>query len=307
MRLLQADDSGKLHLVEHTGRETPPYAILSHTWGADGDEVTYKDIVGGEGKSKSGYRKLSFCAKQAASDHLELFWVDTCCIDKTSSAELSEAINSMFRWYANASKCYVYLSDVSVDSAKGKDQLPRATGVSSFRRSRWFTRGWTLQELIAPETVEFYSAEGEYLGDRKSLVQEIQTITGVSSEALQGSPLSHFSVEERKSWAANRETKREEDAAYCLLGIFGVFMPAIYGEGNNAFKRLEKEIEESLKRNESSNRANQAPCSKCTYRNSRSVDLPLLITIGSRHGHYSNDLHCYKCKIFTALEPFQSG
>tara|TARA_R110002003_G_scaffold1401_1_gene23038 strand:+ start:132 stop:716 length:585 start_codon:yes stop_codon:yes gene_type:complete len=193
MRLLQADDSGKLHLIEHAGRDTPPYAILSHTWGADGDEVTYKDIVGGEGTSKPGYRKLSFCAKQAASDDLGLFWVDTCCIDKTSSAELSEAINSMFRWYANASKCYVYLSDVSVDSAKEKGQLPRATGVSSFRRSRWFTRGWTLQELLAPETVDFYSAEGEYLGDRKSLVQEIQTITGVSSKALEGYPLSHFS------------------------------------------------------------------------------------------------------------------
>jgi hypothetical protein len=303
MRLLHVDDSGELHLIDHASRDTPPYAILSHTWGADGDEVTYKDIVKGEGKSKLGYRKLSFCAKQATSDGLVFFWVDTCCIDKTSSAELSEAINSMFRWYANASKCYVYLSDVSVDSARGKGQLPQATWVSSFQRSRWFTRGWTLQELLAPKFVAFYSAEGEYLGDRKSLVPEIQAITGINSKALEGSPLSHFSVEERRSWTANRDTKREEDAAYCLMGIFGVFMPAIYGEGNNAFKRLHKEIEESLKRDEPSVHANQAPCSKCTYRDSRSVVLTLLTIIGGRPGHLANDLHCYKCEISITLRP----
>lgn len=303
MRLLRLEIDGCFSLKEHSGRDIPPYAILSHTWGPDQEELTIQDVLEGGGKSKSEYRKLTFCGKQAAKDSLEWFWVDTCCINKSSSAELTEAINSMFRWYANAAKCYVYLSDVSVDSAKGKGQLPRATWVPSFQRSRWFTRGWTLQELLAPKSVEFYSAEGEYLGDRKSLVQEIQAITGIESKALEGSPLSHFSVEARKSWAANRDTKREEDAAYCLLGIFGVFMPAIYGEGNNAFKRLQKEIEESLQRDEPSIHANQAPCSKCTYRNSPSVVLSLLTTIGGRHGHFARDLHCYKCETFITLRP----
>jgi hypothetical protein len=113
MRLLRFEDDGEFSLVEYMGNHIPPYAILSHTWGADHEEVTFKDLADGTSRNKVGYRKLTFCGKQAGIDGLRFFWVDTCCIDKSSSAELSEAINSMFRWYHDASKCYVYLSDVS--------------------------------------------------------------------------------------------------------------------------------------------------------------------------------------------------
>jgi hypothetical protein len=235
MRLLRIEDGGGFGLVELVGSNIPPYAILSHTWGADEEEVTFKDLVDGTGKTKNGYRKLYFCAKQAVKDTLQHFWVDTCCIDKSSSAELSEAINSMYRWYHHASRCYVYLSDVSI-------------GGSTFRSSRWFTRGWTLQELVAPTSVEFFSSEGERIGDKNSLVRDIAEITGISVQALQGQrPLYQFGVDERMLWAKGRQTKREEDAAYSLLGIFDIHMPLLYGEGRNkALVRLQKEIEQSL-------------------------------------------------------------
>ncbi|KAF2193440.1 TPR-like protein [Zopfia rhizophila CBS 207.26] len=223
-------------LVEHVGH-IPPYAILSHTWGADHDEVTFKDIVENTGQSKAGYKKLRFCGKQAANDGLQLFWVDTSCIDKSSSAELSEAINSMFQWYRKAVKCYAYLSDVSTTSPSQHSQ--------SIQKSRWFTRGWTLQELVAPASVEFFSVEGHRLGDKHSLQQILHEITGIAIGALQGSPLSQFSVDERMSWVGRRETKRVEDAAYSLLGIFDIHMPLIYGEGREkAFHRLRREIKE---------------------------------------------------------------
>jgi len=240
MRLLRLEDDGEFSLVEIVGKNIPHYAILSHTWGADDEEVTFKDAVDGAGKSKAGYGKIRFCGKQAANDGLQYFWVDTCCIDKSSSAELSEAINSMFRWYHEAAKCYVYLSDVSTDEF--------ASNVLSFQKSRWFTRGWTLQELIAPTSVEFFSSEGDRLGDKNALVQEIAAITGISIRVLQGCPLHQFSVNERMSWAERRETKREEDTAYSLLGIFDIHMPLLYGEGRNkALIRLQKEITESLR------------------------------------------------------------
>ena len=245
MRLLELKDGGEFGLVEFFSPEIPRYAILSHTWGTDGEEVTFKDIRKGTGKSKAGYQKIHFCGKQAAADGLQYFWVDTCCIDKSSSAELSEAINSMFRWYHDAHKCYVYLSDVSISSSIENDQLSQQTSrwEPTFRKSRWFTRGWTLQELIAPASVEFFSVEGERLGDKKSLGRQIYEITGIALQALQGCPLSYFSVNERMSWATRRETKREEDAVYSLLGVFDIHMPLIYGEGRKkALIRLEKEI-----------------------------------------------------------------
>jgi hypothetical protein len=238
MRLLQIKDTGNFSLVERIGNDIPPYAILSHTWGADEDEVTFRDLIEGTGKSKVGYRKLDFCAKQTARDSLEFFWVDTCCIDKSSSAELSEAINSMFRWYRGAAKCYVCLSDVSTIGFARNDM--------AFQKSRWFTRGWTLQELLAPTSIEFFSTEGDLLGDRDSLLEELVEITGIPSEALKGSPLTYFGIEERMLWAEGRETKREEDAVYSLLGIFDVHMPLIYGEGRaKALKRLQRELNEA--------------------------------------------------------------
>ncbi|KAF2194690.1 HET-domain-containing protein [Zopfia rhizophila CBS 207.26] len=248
MRLLKLKHDGDFSLMEFVGNQIPQYAILSHTWGADDEEVTFKDLAEGTGKSKAGYTKIRFCGKQAANDGLQYSWVDTCCIDKSSSAELPEAINSMFRWYRDAAKCYVYLSDVSIGGSTKNDLFSQRTLQAALQKSRWFTRGWTLQELIAPASVEFFSVEGERLGDKKSLEQQIHEITGITVQALQGSSLSHFTVDERMSWAVRRETKREEDAAYSLLGIFDIHMPLIYGEGHKkALNQLHKEIEESIK------------------------------------------------------------
>lgn len=234
MRLLYTASDGALRWTEDIIRseEIPPYAILSHTWGEQ--EVVFddlKDIVGAQ--RKGGYRKIRFCAQQAKLDGLDYFWIDTCCIDKANNMELSKAINSMFRWYRNAERCYAFLSDVGNDTLEGDGEL-------AFRQSRWFNRGWTLQELLAPRSVEFFSREGEWLGDKESLQRTIHEVTGIPIEALSGSDLSEFDVAKRFSWAANRQTTEEEDGAYCLFGIFGVHLPLIYGEGkDNALERLE--------------------------------------------------------------------
>jgi hypothetical protein len=150
MRLLEFDSSGLLRSKDFT-ENIPPYAILSHTWGADDSEVTFDDLKNRSGTSKAGYTKIQFCGEQAQKDNLQYFWVDTCCIDKTNLVELQEAINSMFRWYRAACKCYVYLSDVSLRDED--DDHTKRTWKLAFRNSRWFTRGWTLQELIAPASV----------------------------------------------------------------------------------------------------------------------------------------------------------
>jgi hypothetical protein len=243
MRLLKAKNDGGFSLTRFIAKNAPRYAILSHTWEADDQEVTLQDITNSVGSDKSGYKKIQFCGNQAQKDGLDYFWVDSCCIDQSSSTELSTAINSMFRWYRNAAKCYVYLSDVSTaDSSE-----------SSFRYSRWFTRGWTLQNLLAPKSVEFFSQEGIQLGDKKSLELQIQQITSIPIQTLQGNPLSQTSIEERMSWIANRETTVEEDIAYSLLGIFDIHMPLIYGEGAiNALRRLGEEIEKSSSFNQQS-------------------------------------------------------
>jgi hypothetical protein len=241
MRLLERDKDGEITLTRDLfGDNVPKYAILSHTWGDDTEEVSFKDLMDGTGRHKLGYDKIRFCGEQAHRDGLQFFWVDTCCIDKSNSTELYEAINSMFRWYRQSIKCYVYLKDVS----RMTNQYPWK---EAFRASRWFTRGWTLQELIAPPTVEFFSKEGINLGNKKSLESKIRKITGIPVEALRGSNLSEFGIQERMSWIEKRETTREEDKAYSLLGVFDVFMPLIYGEGrNNAFKRLREEIDKSF-------------------------------------------------------------
>ncbi|KAF2681103.1 hypothetical protein K458DRAFT_310374 [Lentithecium fluviatile CBS 122367] len=244
MRLLRRSDTGELSLTQFPDEAIPPYAILSHTWGADGEEVTFDDLTNGTGKDKLGYEKIRFCGEQAALDDLEYFWIDTCCINKANNAELSQAISSMFRWYRNATRCYVYLSDVPTTSFTSNRRKKLAKPwESDFRKSRWFTRGWTLQELLAPSSVEFFSQEGKQLGDKHSLIQEIHEITVIPKSALQGTPLSQFSVNKRLSWIEHRQTKLEEDRAYSLLGIFGVYIAPIYGEGmTTAFKRLREEI-----------------------------------------------------------------
>jgi hypothetical protein len=246
MRLVEYNNDTEFSLTkDFVDGKIPEYAILSHTWGADTEEVTYRDLIDGTGKNKAGYKKIRFCAQQAANDSLQFFWVDTCCIDKSSSAELQKAINSMFRWYQNAAKCYVYLLDVSTKKRKASDRFSEHTWGPAFQSSKWFTRGWTLQELLAPApgSVEFFSREGERLGNKKTLEQQIHQITKIPITALRGTPLSQFDVEERLLWAEARQTTHGEDKAYSMLGIFDVYIPLIYGEGEqNAFRRLRKEL-----------------------------------------------------------------
>lgn len=230
MRLLNART---LEFEEFVGEGIPPYAILSHTWGAE--EVSYKDHVEKTSSSKLGYEKMVQCCRLADAEGFGYAWIDTCCINKSSSAELTEAINSMMRWYRDAAICYAYLSDV--DSTED----PTAEG-SSFTRSRWFTRGWTLQELLAPAEVVFLGAGWREIGTKKSLRAAVSRITGIAEGALDERTWSGYSVAEKMSWAAGRQTTRPEDEAYCLMGLFDVNMPMLYGEGRNAFYRLQQEI-----------------------------------------------------------------
>jgi tetratricopeptide (TPR) repeat protein/DNA replication protein DnaC len=239
MRLLHFNQSGRLVLTDFCGKVIPPYAILSHRWGDS--EVLLEDLGSHTYKEKDGYRKIEFCAEQAAQDQLQYFWIDTCCIDKWNLRERSKAINSMFRWYKNATKCYVFLSDVSVSTAT---ETPRSAWEASFRTSEWFTRGWTLQELIAPMSVEFFSYEGRRIGDKTSLEPLVHEVTGVPHKALQNCPLEKFTVSERMHWAGNRRTTEEEDNVYCLLGILDIVMSTAYGEGlEKARRRLQIELE----------------------------------------------------------------
>ena len=247
MRLLVSGDD-KLRLTNDLVHNIPSYAILSHTWGPDTEEVTFRDLIDGTGEDKIGYKKIKFCEEQVKRDGLQYFWIDTCCIDKSNNTELSTAINSMFRWYQNSARCYVYLSGISATGYESSHQSERAWE-PAFRAHRWFSRGWTLQELLAPASVEFFTQDGWRLGDRRSLEQQIHEITEIAVPALRGSNLSQFDVKERFEWAEKRHTTREEDWVYCLLGIFGIFMPLIYGEGKaNALRRLKKEIADTSKR-----------------------------------------------------------
>jgi hypothetical protein len=252
MRLLHIASDGGLKLTREyiDDKDIPPYAILSHTW-QEGQEIVFDDLVSFDNinnvdaQSKEGHRKIIFCAQQAQRDGLRYFWVDTCCIDKSNNSELSEAINSMFRYYRNAKKCYVRLSDVVVDTL-GNDDGSSETWKPAFKTSQWFKRGWTLQELLAPTSVEFFSKDGELLGNKETLAHTIHDITRIPMDALRGGQLAAHSIEERFSWAEHRQTTRQEDGAYCLLGIFGVHAPPIYGEGKeNALRRLKREITNS--------------------------------------------------------------
>jgi len=231
MRLL---DTQTLALSEFSPNAIPPYAILSHTWGEGDEEVKLQDLGAPSVARKAGYAKIKGCCRQAQKDGLAYAWVDTCCIDKTSSAELSEAINSMFRWYANAKVCYAYLVDVP-SSSDSNDLV-------SFRSSRWFARGWTLQELIAPGNVVFYTREWKKLGTKKELYVTISVVTGIHEDILPGRNLAEVSIADRMSWVSRRVTTRPEDMAYCLLGIFDINMPLLYGEDQKAFIRLQEEI-----------------------------------------------------------------
>ncbi|KAK0669217.1 hypothetical protein QBC41DRAFT_112207 [Cercophora samala] len=210
---------------------TEPYATLSHTWGREEDELSFQDMQALDKCDVGRRAKLDRSCEQACKDGINYIWIDTCCIDKTSTVELSEAINSMFRWYQNSTVCYAYLSDVTTG---GQDEI---------RESRWFTRGWTLQELLAPRKVTFFNSTWAELGT-KSTLRVIETTTGIPHHILTGiANLQTCSVAQRMSWASKRTTTRPEDLAYCLLGIFDVMITPIYGEGlQRAFGRLQEAI-----------------------------------------------------------------
>ncbi|RCI12709.1 hypothetical protein L249_1253 [Ophiocordyceps polyrhachis-furcata BCC 54312] len=225
-------------LEEFFDEGIPPYAILSHTWGKDEEEISFLDIENGSlQKHRHWSRKVQGLCEQAIKDQLGYVWLDTCCIDKRSSQKLEEAINCMFQWYEKASVCYAYLSDVPPGDNPSCES-------SEFYSSRWFKRGWTLQELLAPRKLIFYDQTWAFLGTKSTLAKAVKNITGIPLPYLLGSlDLNQASVAQRMSWAANRSTKRREDLAYCLLGIFQVTnMRMTYGEGNKPFRRLQEEI-----------------------------------------------------------------
>jgi hypothetical protein len=236
MRLI---NTNTLVLAEFIEDSIPPYAILSHTW--DNDEVLFEQMRNFAPSlyEKRGLKKITQSCRIARELGLDWVWVDTCCIDKSSSAELTEAINSMFRWYQASAVCLVYLADVASDVSETLENPER-----TFSHARWFTRGWTLQELIAPRNCIFYDREWVPLGAKSALSPTLSAVTGVPVDLLSGrTHLEQYSVAERMGWAANRITTRSEDQAYCLMGIFDVNMPLLYGEGRKAFRRLEEEIE----------------------------------------------------------------
>lgn len=240
MRLLNCTT---MSLEDHLGPEPPDYAILSHTW--EEEEILFEDIQSSPRRGwrkKKGAKKVLDSISEARRLRLSYIWIDTCCIDKRSSAELSEAINSMFNWYMRSSVCIAYLADVA--------------SMDSFAQSKWFTRGWTLQELIAPWDVRFYSGNWTYLGDRGSLADAIANVTSIAHGVLETLPFGvgrdyheklrivyTHSISDRMSWASRRQTTRPEDIAYCLMGLFDVNMPLLYGEGGEkAFLRLQRTI-----------------------------------------------------------------
>lgn len=211
----------------HSG-QIPKYAILSHRW--DDEEVTFQDMSAPKIFGKKGYAKIQSACWLARNKGLSYLWVDTCCIDKSSSSELTEAINSMYRWYKDAQICFAFLSDIEIHKHE-------------ISTSVWFTRGWTLQELIAPKHVNFHDRNWVLLGTKDDLAVYLSQITGIDIDVLVGkSKPSSCSVAQRMSWAAKRSTTRVEDRAYSLLGIFDVSMAMLYGEGEGSFTRLQEEI-----------------------------------------------------------------
>ncbi|KAI0597560.1 heterokaryon incompatibility protein-domain-containing protein [Biscogniauxia sp. FL1348] len=273
MRLINC----RTHEFEEFVRDVPEYAILSHTW--YNEEVTFQDMQrGGSNKAavrgKKGYEKVEALCRIALEHDFDYAWIDTCCIDKSSSAELTEAINSMFAWYKRSAICYAFLSDFKPDPAlvltevaawfEERERSEKHVGpyndprplngrevemLDSIKRNlgkcRWFTRGWTLQELIAPTRVIFYDSRWNCFGTKAQLAPILSWITRIDSNVLKGGSLEEVLVGRRMSWASSRETTRVEDMAYCLLGIFDINMPLLYGEGEKAFTRLQEEIIQS--------------------------------------------------------------
>jgi hypothetical protein len=253
----------ELRLEEFYGSRPPRYAILSHRWE---QEISFQELqqaiavlmpTGSAKLTGDRFTKIQKTRELATSrDKLDWVWIDTCCINKESSAGLSEAINSMYRYYSSSAVCYAYLSDVrwgrepQLDTRLDVDSYQMA--LTSFKDSAWFSRGWTLQELLAPSQVLFFDRDWQFIGERNDFAQHISSITKISEAMLRrttpGMPVRRTQrivlapVAEKMSWAAKRHTTRQEDLAYSLLGLFDVSMPLLYGEGGKAFMRLQLEI-----------------------------------------------------------------
>ena len=318
MRLLHIPT---FQLHEFHNAVPPPYAVASHRW--RDAEITYQEFMSrsAEVQDKAGYRKveafrvavIKLCSTLCPMLQLDYLWIDTCCIDKTNSVELQEALNSMFKWYAEAEVCLAWLHDVV-----SLDKNPYIARFS-FSRSTWFKRGWTLQELIAPRTVLFYNNEWEIFGSKSQsegaawltlrvcgmvrLETMLSTITGVPEDVLLdfSSSITKYSFEQRRSWMKNRTTTRKEDEAYCQLGLFGVFIPLIYGEGDHAMVRLEEAVELKQRR-DARQRARQPestpqarPSTWGIWASSQwdAVRLPPG-SVGCRHG---DSYHCRLCAL----------
>ena len=236
-------------ILEFCNDEATAYAILSHQW-IDPTEVDYEEMVDlakmdteeqDNIRCRLGYKKIVDACRQAKRDGYKWVWIDTCCIDKRSSAELSEAINSMYRWYANAKVCYAYLHDVDGSSFPNKSDYEKYHESNGW--PEWFSRGWTLQEMIAPRNLQFFNRDWQPIGDKKSLAGSLKMITGVPKHILaDGLEGNRPCVAEIISWATYRMTTRVEDRAYSLMGLLDVNMPMLYGEGKKAFHRLQLEV-----------------------------------------------------------------
>ncbi|CAF9929207.1 MAG: hypothetical protein ALECFALPRED_004272 [Alectoria fallacina] len=249
--------TSELNLYEFFADDIPDYAILSHTWGLE--EVSFRDLMDRDASELdrlAGYskyvgigvnddRNVSREAQDTLQEEVVLIcrrapyaWIGTCCIDKSSSAELNEAINSMFQWYRNSQMCYAYLVDVSTGPLGNK---ANGTEWKAFRQSRWFTRGWTLQELIAPKQLKFYDQNWREFGTKLSLADQISRITGIEVQHFTND-FAGASIAQKMSWMSKRTTTRVEDIAYGMLGILDINMSLHYGSGMKAFLKLQQKI-----------------------------------------------------------------
>jgi len=285
MRLL---NTRTLTLTTFIG-EMPEYVILSHRWEAE--ELVFEDVmkepisnISSPARTKRGFTKVQGTCALAIKDGFDWVWIDSCCIDKSSSAELQEAINSMFRWYQEAQICYAYLSDV-LDEQAGCDV--------AFEQSLWFTRGWTLQELLAPYSVEFYAADWAPIGSKASRADQIASVTGIDLAALKNGwydSKDKYQAAEKISWAAHRRVTRTEDMAYSLLGLFDANMPLLYGEGGpKAFRRLQQAVFES-----------EADYTLFLYTNHETLGAP---SIASSTSRFCRRTSCEDCALNIKLLP----
>lgn len=238
LRLIGARD---LLPIRFSADKAPPYAFISHCWLHPDEEPTLRDLVDNVAYRKAGFTKLQRAADVALRRGLEYFWIDTCCVDGRIIHEVRQAIKTVALWLTKADICFVYLSDVK--AVEQRSSLN--SNHESLRKSKWFTRSWTLVELLVPQRVEFFSDNWTALGDKSTLEKVITEVTLIPARALQGTiPLKNFPVELIRSWTDHRESHRPEDEAYCLLSLLEIDMTIHYDEGKDlAWGRLNNEIE----------------------------------------------------------------